>query len=253
MLDDEVAGAWEALATRGPCWRLAREALIEYYRPLAERLARKRCRSLPRSVEFDDMFQIAVLGLISAVDKFDHTINEQFDLFASTYIGGRMLDELRTQDRLSRHHRKIVRDAELAAHSIELDQGRPATVDEIVKRTSLGKQAVVTAYRQLDRAKLVVYEDAAMGEPAKTPSPDSTAAVNRAIDAADIILDDLDEDAQLVVALRYYWSKSLGEISAMTGMHETVVSKHHAEAVARIHAAVSTTLSPRMEDGAYSA
>src|SRR3982074_1648639 len=65
----------------------AREALVRRFMPLARRLARRYERS---SEPFEDLLQVASLGLLKALDRFDPTRGHPFASFAVPAILGEM-------------------------------------------------------------------------------------------------------------------------------------------------------------------
>jgi RNA polymerase sigma-B factor len=67
--------------------RLARESLIRDYTPLSRSLARRYGRS---SEPFDDLFQVAQLGLLKAIDRYDPDRGFPFKAFAVPTILGEM-------------------------------------------------------------------------------------------------------------------------------------------------------------------
>ncbi|MFC9995944.1 RNA polymerase sigma factor SigF [Nocardia sp. NPDC127526] len=74
-----------ALAPDDPQRRRIREEVLQMCRPLAEHVAR---RFTGRGEEFDDLYQIASLGLVLAVDRFDVTRGSNFLSFAVPTIMG---------------------------------------------------------------------------------------------------------------------------------------------------------------------
>jgi RNA polymerase sigma-B factor len=78
--DDEL---WSAFAkTRD---RRLRARLVERYLPLARSIARRYAR---RAVPLDDLVQVASIGLLNAVDRFDPARGFAFSSFAVPTIGG---------------------------------------------------------------------------------------------------------------------------------------------------------------------
>jgi RNA polymerase sigma-B factor len=67
--------------------RRLRNELIEAHRSLATRLAR---RYQNRGVPYDDLLQVAQLGLLKAVERFDPNRNDAFGPFAIVTVGGEL-------------------------------------------------------------------------------------------------------------------------------------------------------------------
>src|SRR6202163_4355685 len=67
--------------------REAREALVRRFMPLTRSLARRYDRS---SEPFDDLLQVASLGLLKALDRFDPDLGHPFASFAVPTILGEM-------------------------------------------------------------------------------------------------------------------------------------------------------------------
>ena len=76
----------------------ARNALIEYYRPFANMVARRLKSKLPRSVEYGDLESAGDVGLIQAVQKFDPSRGVPFEAFCNYRVRGAIIDELRRHD-----------------------------------------------------------------------------------------------------------------------------------------------------------
>jgi len=101
-MDESVTSAFNPLG----------EENLSKHLKLVKALAREIHRRLPRSVEYDDLFQNGVLGLMEAVQKFDPSKRVPFTLYARYRIRGAILDGLRSSDRLTRSHRRLVKSEE---------------------------------------------------------------------------------------------------------------------------------------------
>jgi len=91
----------------------SRGALIERYADLAIGIAR--CMRIPSAslADRDDVSSAAMIGLISAVDRFDPQRGVPFEAYASLRIRGAVVDELRRVDERGRADRRT-ENAELA-------------------------------------------------------------------------------------------------------------------------------------------
>jgi RNA polymerase sigma factor (sigma-70 family) len=72
-----------------------RDLLFETYFWLVRRAARWAKRRLPPTIEFDDLYQNASLGLLEAADRFDSTLGSRFETYATKRVYGAAIDQFR--------------------------------------------------------------------------------------------------------------------------------------------------------------
>lgn len=108
-----------------------REQLILQHLPLVRLLARRSHIRCHRQVEFDDLFQAGVLGLIQAVDRFQPERQCLLKTLADHRIRGAILDYLRQLDPLPRSIRRFVRRREETELRLERHLGRPPMEAEL--------------------------------------------------------------------------------------------------------------------------
>jgi len=75
-----------------------REQLILEHLPQVRLIARRIHERLPESVSLDDLVSTGVVGLISAIDRFDASHNVKLKTYAEYKIRGAILDGLRGLD-----------------------------------------------------------------------------------------------------------------------------------------------------------
>ena len=91
----------------------ARERLVLAYAPLVKYVAGRMSSGLPAHVEEADLISYGLLGLISAIERFEPEREIKFETFAITRIKGSIIDELRSLDWVPRSVRaKRARDRE---------------------------------------------------------------------------------------------------------------------------------------------
>ena len=84
-------------------------AVTRAFLPLVRRLARRLRARLPANVELDELVSAGVMGLLDAVDNYDHAREQHFQSYAALRIRGAMLDELRRLDWVPRSVREKAR------------------------------------------------------------------------------------------------------------------------------------------------
>jgi RNA polymerase sigma-B factor len=123
----------------------ARGELVEVYRPLAEYLAR---RFYGRGEPLEDLVQVASIGLLKAIDRFDPGREVKFSTYATATIVGELKRHfrdkgwaLRVPRRLQESGLKVGR----AVTDLSQELGRAPTVREIGEHTGLSEEEVLEA------------------------------------------------------------------------------------------------------------
>jgi RNA polymerase sigma-B factor len=125
--------------------RSAREQLVERLLPLARRMARRYRRS---DEPLDDLVQVATLGLIKAIDRFDPSRETAF----SSYAVPTMLGELKRYFRdngwavhVPRGMQERVMQVDNAVKDLSRRLGRSPSVSEIGEQLELSQEQVLEA------------------------------------------------------------------------------------------------------------
>lgn len=228
--------------------QLDRDAMLNRYSPLVEKMAHHMMAKLPPSVEVDDLIQVGLIGLVDAMSRFEASQGVQFETFASQRIKGAMLDELRGSDWLSRGSRKGQKDIAKTIARLEHRLGRSPVESEIAAEMGLK----LPEYQQLlDRVRgtqILYIEDVGGGDSEDgdgllehTPGdpdedPMRVLSERRMREALVEAIGKLPEREQLVMSLYYEQDMNLKEIAAVLGVTESRVSQLHSQAVARLRA-----------------
>ena len=102
-----------------------RERLILEHLPQVRMIARRIHDRLPGNVSLDDLVSTGILGLISAIDRFDPSRNVQLRTYAEHKIKGAILDSLRRLDWAPRQQRKHAKQIDAA---IAVTRAAPAAL-----------------------------------------------------------------------------------------------------------------------------
>jgi RNA polymerase sigma-B factor len=171
----------------------AREELVRLFYPLAEHLAR-RFRS--RGEPLDDLIQVASIGLLKAIDRFDLERGVRFSTYAVPTIVGELKRHFRDTGWAIRVPRRLqerallVRDA-IASASQEL--GRSPTVSELAMFANISEEEVLEAMETMHAHSV---------ESLDTPVDDDTAGTASAIGEVDETLELLEGWANAAPLLR---------------------------------------------------
>jgi len=123
----------------------AREALLQRFMPLARSLARRYDRS---SEPYEDLLQVAALGLLKAMDRFDPSRGPSFASFAIPTILGEMRRYFRDSGwslhvpRGDKERALKVRDAQEAFAN---EHGHAPTVNQLAQYLELESEQVIDA------------------------------------------------------------------------------------------------------------
>jgi RNA polymerase sigma factor for flagellar operon FliA len=223
----------------------ARERLVLAYAPLVKYVAGRMASGLPSHVEEADLISYGLLGLISAIERFDPGREIKFETFAITRIKGSIIDELRSLDWVPRSVRTKAREIERANAKLEHELHRAPTDQEMADQLDITVEeslvrisnSSVVALDELwtvsdasgDQVSLLdTIQDTTALDPAT--EMDTTEMKDRLADA----IARLPEREKLVVALYYYENLTLREIGEVLGVTESRVSQLHTKAVLRL-------------------
>src|SRR3954467_7420291 len=132
----------------------ARAELIERYMPLARSLALRYRRA---SEPLDDLIQVASVGLVKAVDRWDPDRGLAFSSYAVPTILGELRRYFRdsTWDvRPARDLQELCLAVEEARDALWIDLGRSPTVDDLAKHLNRAPEEVMEALQASDGRSL---------------------------------------------------------------------------------------------------
>ena len=231
----------------------ARERLIERYLPMARRLARRYRRS---EEPLEDLEQVASLGLVKAVDRYDPGRETAFSSFAVPTILGELKRHFRDRTwsvRVPRELQELALACEKAIASISADQGRAPTVAEIATAVHAGEEQVLdalqaaSAYRvgSLDAPRVGAGEETrpeTLGETIGAEEPGFARAEERA--TLEPALAFINERERQVLTLRFNEDLTQAEIGERIGVSQMQVSRLIRQALNRLREGLREVPSP---------
>jgi RNA polymerase sigma factor for flagellar operon FliA len=236
---------WEQ--TQGRNSQEARRDLVNIYARIVKYVAGRMAIGLPHYVEFNDLISAGLLGLIQAIDNFDHERGIKFETYAIPRIRGSILDELRSQDWFPRSLRRKAKQLEEAYSTLEVKLGRPATDAEVAKKLEIKIEELDSMVGEVSIATIMSLDADTSGDENEnsTSLGDYLADVNDE-DVEQILakqemkelisnrMSELPEKEQLVLVLYYYEELTLKEIGEILDVTESRVCQIHTKAILRL-------------------
>lgn len=232
------------METLAPCEALnlaAQEKLIQVHAPLVKRIAHHLLGRLPQSVQFDDLIQAGMLGLLEAVKHYDDSKGAAFETYASIRIRGNMLDEVRRNDWVPRSVYRNARMVSAAVKQVENREGRDAKDHEVANELGVSLEEYHHMLDDSAGAHLYGFDDVGVTDdclfeeaPSFISEPQANALHDDRTSIIAEIIDGLPKKERLVLSLYYEQDLNLKEIGEVLGVSESRVSQIHSQATHRI-------------------
>lgn len=216
------------------------------YVPLVKNVVGRITARLPAHVvDREDLLHVGVIGLMSALEKYDAKRNVQFETYARFRIRGAVLDEMRSRDWVPRSTRSKDNKLEAAFEKLQTKLGRFPDEEEIA---AFLKMTMEEYYELLDESRCItmissedlpgdyldslsreeIMETVDHGNPLELlKSSELKMGMKRAINQ-------LPEKERLVLALYYYEELTMKEIGKVLSLTESRVCQLHTQAIFRL-------------------
>ncbi|GEM_PF-219683 len=226
----------------------AREALIVHYAPLVNKVIGRMGLKPQGAIEWGDLVNYGILGLIDAVERFEPERGFAFETFATTRIRGAVLDALRQLDPLGRLARRRVKAAQEAITRLSMELGRPPEDHEVAAAIGVTEDQ----YQQVLRDANFMF--VSLDKPVHTDSDGQNIHLHdvledpEAEDALDQVeeaelrvrlaeaIRRLPEREQQILSLYYYDELTMRDIAEILEISQTRVCQLHARAMMNLKA-----------------
>jgi RNA polymerase sigma-B factor len=225
-------------ATRDP---VLRDELVRRYLPLARHAAARYARS---SQAFEDLFQIAVVGLVKAIDRYDPERASAFSTYALPTMTGELRRHFRDRTWAVRPPRALQERAlavQRATDALARESCRAPTVAQLSRRTGLSEDAVLEAREALDARHAVSFAAPSGGDDVRTLE-DRLGSEDRELRIAEdrVVLQAaqrvLSQREREIVRLRYSEDLTQRDIGRRVGLSQMQVSRILRDAVDKLRA-----------------
>jgi RNA polymerase sigma-B factor len=249
-----LPGPGEELASEQLLWArfsadrdpVIREELVRRYLPFAKNLA---LRYRGASESFDDLLQVASLGLVNAIDRFDPSRGTPFTAFASPTILGELKRHFRDRVwtvRVPRGLHDRMAEVEKAMSELTVELQRSPSVGEIAERMGIDTSGVLEVL-EANHNRRPLSLDRPMGNEDSEESP-AAEWVGEEDEGFELVEDklaleralpSLDERERLVLRLRFSEDMTQSQIAERIGHSQMHVSRILRRTLDRIRAEVA--------------
>jgi RNA polymerase sigma-B factor len=226
--------------------RRTRNELIEAHRPLATHLAR---RYANRGEPLDDLVQVALLGILKAVERFDPERGLEFSTFATATVDGELKRHFRDKTwsvRVPRRAQEL--HLRLAPTIAELTQrvGRAPRIAEIAHELTISEEELLEAmevggaYRSasLDAAGSDGRETSKLAERLGDRDTNFDLVEHRVV--IERALEALPERERTILRLRFFEELTQTEIAQQVGVSQMHISRLLARSLADLRRQLQT-------------
>lgn len=227
---------------------LNRDELIVSHLPLVKFLVGKIAAQLPPHLDREDLMSAAVIGLITAAERFDPMRGVQFKTFVEQRIRGTIMDELRSQDWLTRSLREKFKRLEREFAVLEQRLGRNPTSEEVASAMEMDLNDYFRLLEEVHFLSVVSLDDSWEDEEGspfglldvledeRVVNPQNQLMARQMVDGLAEAIEGLPEKERIVVTLYYYEELNLKEIGAILSLTESRICQLHSQAIMRLRA-----------------
>jgi RNA polymerase sigma factor FliA len=257
---EDVNEVWRTYKRTGD--QALRDRLILNYAPIVKYVAGRLGSGLPAHVDDGDLVSYGLLGLISAIERYDPDRDVKFETYAIARIKGSILDELRALDWVPRSVRSRARQIERAMAELEAKLGRAPTDEELAAKVGISVEELEGSLTDISRSSMAALDElwtiSGSGgdqvalidtiEDEHGPEPQTAFAQTELREIVADAITNLPEREKLVITLYYYEDLTLREIGEVLGVTESRISQLHTKAILRMKARLSGSVAPAAAD-----
>ena len=225
----------------------ARDQLVERFLPLARQLARRYQRA---GEPLDDLLQVASLGLIKAIDRFDPDRDIAFSSYAVPTILGEIKRYFRDRTwavRVPRDLQELTLRVDRAVGELAEDLRRQPSVTEIAAAVDAEEEDVLEALQAGGAYRAVSFDAPRAGGDEDVATLGDSVGVDedgfhRAEERATLqrLMSNVTPRERDVLRMRFEQDMTQAEIGAVIGVSQMQVSRVIRQPIARLRAAAET-------------
>ena len=217
-----------------------RELLVEAHLPLVEYLAR---RFRNRGEPLDDLIQVATIGLIKSVDRFDLERGVEFSTYATPTIVGEIKRHFRDKGwaiRVPRRLQELKLSLTKATSELSQKNGRSPTVGELATHLGLSEEEILEGLESANAYSAVSLDAPDGGDDDSPAVADSLGMMDDALEGVEYreslkpLLEQLPPREKKILMLRFFGNMTQSQIAGELGISQMHVSRLLARTLAQL-------------------
>jgi len=223
-----------------------RDRLVEMHLPLVEHLAR---RFRNRGEPLDDLVQVATIGLIKSVDRFDPERGVEFSTYATPTIVGEIKRHFRDKGwavRVPRRLQELRLSLSTATGELSQRLGRAPTVHELAGHLKLTDEEVLEGLESANAYSTLSLDVPDQGDDDAPAVADALGSDDEALEGVEYrealrpLLAELPAREKKIVLLRFFGNMTQSQIADEIGISQMHVSRLLARTLAQLREGLLT-------------
>ncbi len=223
----------------------AKDELIIQYIELVKIVAGRLFVSYNAHVEYYDLVGYGIIGLIDAIEKFDHQKNIKFETYANFRIRGAIIDQLRSLDWIPRSMRQKHKKLESAISKLQNEHGPDFNDAQLAAELNITEKDLfkligdvsIFSVSSLDE-KLTENTNFAIKSESVEISPEGNLSKKETKRILEERVEHLAEKERTVINLYYYSELTYKEIAEVMGISESRISQLHTKAIIKLNSSI---------------
>ncbi|MFJ7074839.1 RNA polymerase sigma factor SigF [Streptomyces sp. NPDC098781] len=216
-----------------------RNQLVRMHLPLVEHLAR---RFRNRGEPLDDLTQVATIGLIKSVDRFDPDRGVEFSTYATPTVVGEIKRHFRDKGwavRVPRRLQELRLALTTATAELSQQHGRSPTVHELAEKLAISEEEVLEGLESAN-AYSTLSLDVPDTDDESPAVADTLGAEDEALEGVEYreslkpLLEDLPPREKRILLLRFFGNMTQSQIAQEVGISQMHVSRLLARTLAQL-------------------
>jgi RNA polymerase sigma-B factor len=216
-----------------------RDRLVRMHLPLVEHLAR---RFRNRGEPLDDLTQVATIGLIKSVDRFDPDRGVEFSTYATPTVVGEIKRHFRDKGwavRVPRRLQELRLSLTTATAELSQTHGRSPTVHELAAKLGISEEEVLEGLESAN-AYSTLSLDVPDTDDESPAVADTLGAEDEALEGVEYreslkpLLEDLPPREKRILLLRFFGNMTQSQIAQEVGISQMHVSRLLARTLAQL-------------------